>query len=157
MAHYSFTQQYKHNNTTFAKHTPAMNFYPAPPVIEAQLYLRIPDEIRCIGKETEWRGGFARNFQDIFLEGPVAETLGNLYVVDIPFGRILKIDPAKNVTVAAEWDGEPNGLAPTADGDLLIADYKQVCGVQSMLNAHPNSTYRAFSSSTPAQEAFNPR
>jgi hypothetical protein len=111
-----------------------MNFYPAPPVIEAQLYLRIPDEIRCIGKETEWRGGFARNFQDIFLEGPVADTLGNLYIVDIPFGRVLKIDSSKNVAVAAEWDGEPNGLAPTADGDLLIADYKQVCGNRSVVN-----------------------
>ena len=117
------------------KHIPAMNFYPPPPVIEAQLYLRIPDEIRCIGKETEWRGGFARNFQDIFLEGPVADTLGNLYVVDVPFGRVLKIDPSRKVTVAAEWDGEPNGLAPTADGDLLIADYKQVCSFQSALNA----------------------
>jgi hypothetical protein len=134
-----------------------MNFYPAPPVIEAQLYLRIPDEIRCIGKETEWRGGFARNFQDIFLEGPVADTLGNLYVVDIPFGRILKIDRSKNVTVAAEWDGEPNGLAPTADGDLLIADYKQVCSIHSMQTAQPDSTCREFSSSIPAQEAFDPK
>jgi hypothetical protein len=133
-----------------------MNFYPPPPVIEAQLYVRIPDEIRCIGKETEWRGGFARNFQDIFLEGPVADTLGNLYVVDIPFGRVLKIDSSKNVTVAAEWDGEPNGLAPTADGDLLIADYKQVCStIHSKLNAKPDSTRRAFSSSIPAREAFD--
>lgn len=134
-----------------------MNFYPAPPVIEAQLYLRIPDEIRCIGKETEWRGGFARNFQDIFLEGPVADTLGNLYVVDVPFGRILKIDHAKNVTVAAEWDGEPNGLAPTADGDLLIADYKQVCSTHSIQTAQPDNICRAFSSSIPAQEASDPR
>jgi hypothetical protein len=134
-----------------------MNFYPAPPVIDAQLYLRIPDEIRCIGKETEWRGGFARNFQDIFLEGPVADTLGNLYVVDVPFGRILKIDPAKNVTVAAEWDGEPNGLAPTADGDLLIADYKQVCSTHSIQTAQPDNICRAFSSSIPAQEASDPR
>lgn len=134
-----------------------MNFYPAPPVIEAKLYLRIPDEIRCIGKETEWRGGFARNFQDIFLEGPVADTLGNLYIVDIPFGRVLKIDPAKNVTVAAEWDGEPNGLAPTADGDLLIADYKQVCSFRSTLNAYSDITCRAFSSSIPAQAASLPR
>ena len=134
-----------------------MNFYPATPVIEAQLYLRIPDEIRCIGKETEWRGGFARNFQDIFLEGPVADTLGNLYVVDVPFGRILKIDPAKNVTVAAEWDGEPNGLAPTADGDLLVADYKQVCSTHSMQTAQPDNICRAFSSSIPALEASDPR
>lgn len=134
-----------------------MNFYPAPPVIEAKLYLRIPDGIRCIGKKTEWRGGFARNFQDIFLEGPVADALGNLYIVDIPFGRVLRIDPAKNVTVAAEWDGEPNGLAPTADGDLLIADYKQVCSSNSTLNAYADITCRAFSSSIPAQAASAPR
>jgi hypothetical protein len=87
-----------------------MNFYPVPPVITAQLYLRIPDEVRCIGRETEWRGGFARQFQDIFLEGPVADTLGNLYVVDVPFGRVLKIDSEKNVTVAAEWRSTHRGL-----------------------------------------------
>jgi sugar lactone lactonase YvrE len=46
--------------------------------------------------------------------------------VDIPFGRILRIDADKKVSVAVQWDGEPNGLAATADGDLLVADYKQV-------------------------------
>ena len=106
-----------------------MNFYGPPPTIQAKLYVRIPDDQRCIGQETEWRGGFARGFQDIFLEGPVADDQGNLYIVDIPFGRILKIgpEPDKQVTVAAKWDGEPNGLAATPDGNLLIADYKQVC------------------------------
>jgi hypothetical protein len=103
-----------------------MNFYPPPPTIKAELYVRIPDELRCVGQETEWRSGFDRSFQHIFLEGPVADDLGNLYVVDIPFGRILRIDVDKNVSVVAQWDGEPNGLAATADGDLLIADYKQV-------------------------------
>jgi len=108
-----------------------MNFYGPPPTIQAKLYLRIPDEQRCIGQETEWRGGFSRDFQDIFLEGPVADDRGNLYIVDIPFGRILKIGPDKQVTVAATWDGEPNGLAATADGNLLIADYKQVSPTQT--------------------------
>ena len=103
-----------------------MNFYPPPPTIKAELYVRIPDELRCIGQETEWRGGFTRGFQDIFLEGPVADDLGNLYIVDIPFGRILRIDADKNVSVVVQWDGEPNGLVATVDGDLLIADYKQV-------------------------------
>ncbi|KAM0716137.1 hypothetical protein Q7P37_008651 [Cladosporium fusiforme] len=102
-----------------------MNFFPPPPTIKAELYVRIPDELRCTGRETEWRGGFARRFQDIFLEGPVADDLGNLYIVDVPYGRILKIRPDKSVSVAAEWDGEPNGLAATSDGDLVIADYKQ--------------------------------
>lgn len=92
----------------------------------AELHVRIPDELRCIGEETEWRGGFASKFQHIFLEGPVADTEGNLYVVDIPYGRILKIDSKKNVTVAVRWDGEPNGLVGSPDGTLVIADYKQV-------------------------------
>ena len=103
-----------------------MNFYPPPPVIKAELYVRIPGSVRCIGRESEWRGGFARQFQHIFLEGPVADELGNLYVVDVPYGRILRIDPGKNVTVSCEWDGEPNGLVGTRDGTLLVADYKQV-------------------------------
>ncbi|KAF5264590.1 hypothetical protein FOXYS1_4619 [Fusarium oxysporum] len=102
-----------------------MNFYPPPPVIKAEVYLRIPDDKRCLGQESEWRGGFAGSFQHIFLEGPVVDSAGNLYVVDIPYGRILKIDSEKNVSVACTWDGEPNGLVGTANGDLLVADYKQ--------------------------------
>ena len=103
-----------------------MNFYPVPPTIKAEVYLRIPDSIRCLNKESEWRGGFARQFQWIFLEGPVVDNEGNLYVVDVPYGRILKINPKKEVSVYAEWDGEPNGLAVTREGTIVIADYKQV-------------------------------
>lgn len=114
------------DQTPYAVAISTMNFFPPPPAIKAELYVRIPHDLRCIGSETEWRGGFARRFQDIFLEGPVADDLGNLYVVDVPYGRILKISPDKSVSVVASWDGEPNGLAATPDGDLVIADYKQV-------------------------------
>lgn len=94
--------------------------------------------MRCIGQNSEWRGGFTRPFQDIFLEGPLADNAGNLFVVDVPYGRILQIDPNKEVRVCAKWDGEPNGLAATPDGQLLVADYKQVHvvtskGIQEML------------------------
>lgn len=103
-----------------------MNFYPVPPTIKAEVYVRIPDDKRCLGRDSEWKGGFARKFQHIFLEGPVADADGNLYVVDIPYGRVLKISPSKEVLVCAEWDGEPNGLAAMQDGKLVVADYKQV-------------------------------
>lgn len=106
-----------------------MNFFAPPPTIEAELYLRIPDDQRCIDEETEWRSGSALGFKNIFLEGPVADDAGNLYIVDIPYGRILKINPEKTVEVACKWDGEPNGLVGTRDGKLLIADYKQVGSV----------------------------
>jgi gluconolactonase len=45
-------------------------------------------------------------------------------VVDIPWGRIFKITPEGVVTVAAEYDGEPNGLKFHKDGRAFIADHK---------------------------------
>jgi sugar lactone lactonase YvrE len=83
--------------------------------------------IRCKDRESEWRGGFSRAFQNIFLEGPVYTTSGDLFVVDIPYGRILRIDANKRVNMEVEWDGEPNGLAVDPNGKIAIADYKQVC------------------------------
>jgi sugar lactone lactonase YvrE len=102
-----------------------MNFYPPPPVIHAELFVRIPDEKRCLGQDTEWRGGFVGQFKSIFLEGPIVDDRGNIYVVDIPYGRILRISPDKDVSVCVQWDGEPNGLVGAADGNILVADYKQ--------------------------------
>jgi len=102
-----------------------MNFYPVPPVIKAEIYVKIPDDCRC-KEESEWRGGFAGRYQDIFIEGPTADAEGNLYITDIPHGQILKIDPKKNVTRCVKYDGEPNGMALRKDGKLVVADYKQV-------------------------------
>jgi hypothetical protein len=104
-----------------------MNFYPPPPVIKAKLFLKIPESLRCIGRETEWTGGFTRKFKHVFLEGPVADKEGNLFIVDVPYGRILRVDTRDvSVEVVAAWDGEPNGLALRQDGTIIIADYKQV-------------------------------
>lgn len=77
----------------------------------------------------------------IFLEGPTTDTQGNLFVVDVAYGRILKCDLNDSVgeakdgedgarrkdagwSVLAEYDGEPNGLALDLDGTLIVADYK---------------------------------
>lgn len=103
-----------------------MNFYPVPPVITAKVHCRVPDNLRCIGEDTEWKGGFTTTFQHIFLEGPTADEQGNLFFVDIPYGRILVLEIDGNVREIARWDGEPNGLALRHDGTLVIADYKQV-------------------------------
>ena len=61
---------------------------------------------------------------DSFLEGPVFDDEGNLYVTDIPFGRIFRIDAAGDWTLVAEYDGEPNGMKFLNDAELLITDYK---------------------------------
>ena len=59
-----------------------------------------------------------------FLEGPSFDRDGNLFVVDIPWGRIFKITPSGEVVVAAEYDGEPNGLKFHKDGRGFIADHR---------------------------------
>ena len=43
-----------------------------------------------------------------------------------PFAELRDLAMDAEVTVAAAWDGEPNGLAVAPDGQIAIADYKQV-------------------------------
>jgi gluconolactonase len=62
---------------------------------------------------------------DSFLEGPSFDRKGNLWCVDIPFGRIFRIDPKGEWELAAQYDGWPNGLKIHKDGRIFIADYKR--------------------------------
>ncbi|GAA5843232.1 hypothetical protein JCM11251_002255 [Rhodosporidiobolus azoricus] len=100
-------------------------FYPIPPVIEPQLLVQIPDSLKAKGIESDWVGGSGA-IPDIFLEGITSVPDGSLYFVDIPFGRILKVDPkTKKIKECVQWDGEPNGLAVRDDGKMVVADYKR--------------------------------
>jgi len=67
---------------------------------------------------------FGSHKLDWFLEGPSFDREGNLYVVDIPFGRIFKVSPSGAWELRAEYDGWPNGLKIHRDGSLYVADYK---------------------------------
>jgi gluconolactonase len=61
---------------------------------------------------------------DSFLEGPVFDDDGNLYVTDIPFGRVFRIDPKGDWDLVAQWDGEPNGMKFLNATELLVTDYR---------------------------------
>jgi gluconolactonase len=61
---------------------------------------------------------------ECFLEGPVFDDQGRLYVTDIPYGRIFRIDRQARFELVLEYDGEPNGLKFHPDGRLFIADYR---------------------------------
>jgi gluconolactonase len=98
----------------------------APPKpITPKVFARIPDKFSCGDRQTIWtetmlHGASVPNF----LEGPSFDRAGNLYVTDIPWGRIFKITPQGDVSVAAEYDGEPNGLKFHKDGRGFITDHK---------------------------------
>ncbi len=97
-----------------------------PALITPELHSAMPERFRRAGKQTAWadanRGGAP---VDCFLEGPAFDRAGNLYVVDIPFGRIFRIAPSGEWTLAVEYDGWPNGLKIAPDGRILIADYRR--------------------------------
>src|SRR3954453_2283978 len=95
-----------------------------PKLIPTEVFSAMPAEFRR-NVRTEWadanRPGAAT---DCFIEGPSFDASGNLYIVDIPVGRIFRILPAGKWTLAIEYDGRPNGLKIGRDGRFLVADYR---------------------------------
>lgn len=95
-----------------------------PEIREMDVFTRMPAHFRR-HKKSAWsdanRGG---QITDSFLEGPVFDDAGNLFVCDIPWGRVFRIDQAGEWTLVAEYDGEPNGMKFMDADTLLITDYK---------------------------------
>jgi gluconolactonase len=96
----------------------------APQVRELELFTSMPEALRRRERTVRGVGHPGGGVADSFLEGPVFDGAGNLYVTDIPWGRIFRIDPQGAWTLAAEYDGEPNGMKFLDAGTLLITDYK---------------------------------
>src|SRR5258707_13683603 len=103
-----------------------MMYLEAPPrLIETQIFSAMPDEFRrkvC----TDWADANRPGaLTDCFIEGPSFDADGNLYIVDIPFGRIFRITPDKKWSLVVEYEGWPNGLKIRRDGRILVADYRR--------------------------------
>ena len=96
-----------------------------PTVRPLEVFTSMPDRYRRTGVRSLWadvnQGG---RLADSFLEGPVFDEQGNLYVTDIPFGRVFRIDPRGEWDLVAQWEGEPNGMKFLNAGQLLITDYR---------------------------------
>jgi len=96
-----------------------------PKLIETRIFSAMPDDFRRKGVATEWAdANRPGNPTDCFIEGPSFDAAGNLYIVDIPFGRIFAIAPDGKWSLVVEYDGWPNGLKIGADGRILVADYR---------------------------------
>lgn len=84
----------------------------APPVVKPEVFVQIPESL--------WKKGRHMSI----LEGPSFDREGNLYVVNVSYGQVFRISPAGNVSLVAEYDGEPNGLKIHKDGRIFIADHR---------------------------------
>jgi gluconolactonase len=125
-----------------------MMYLDTPPQrLETRVFSAMPAEFRRPGVRSDWadanRGGHA---VDSFIEGPAFDAAGNLYIVDIPFGRVFRIAPDGVWSLITEYRGWPNGLKIVPDGRILIADYMNgimeldpARGTITPLLAHRNS------------------
>lgn len=103
-----------------------MSLYAPPTPITSEVFTRLPDVFRMKNRDAAWVTANKPGHRlDCFLEGPSFDRMGNLYVTDIPYGRVFRIAPDGSWTLVAEYDGWPNGLKIHRDGRIFIADYKR--------------------------------
>jgi len=100
-------------------------FYINQPEVRAfETFSTVPGKFRSKGR-TDWADANQGGREiDCFLEGPVFDDDGNLYVTDIPYGRIFRVDPKGGWDLVAQWDGEPNGMKFISANRLIVTDYK---------------------------------
>lgn len=110
-----------------------LSFTP-PQVIDAKVLTRMPDGLRKAVR-SEWAdANKPGHLVDCFLEGPCFDRQGNLYLTDIPHGRIFRVSPSGDWQEVANTGGWPNGIAIHKDGSLWVADYRR-----GLLRVNPQS------------------
>lgn len=109
-----------------------------PRTIATEIFCRVPDELRRTGPRPAWFDTRPSASTHSFLEGPAFDRAGNLYCVDMPYGRIFRVQPDGTFSVVAEYDGYPNGLRIHQDGRIFIADRKRGLMVMGAAGGEPD-------------------
>ncbi|NBT34559.1 MAG: SMP-30/gluconolactonase/LRE family protein [Betaproteobacteria bacterium] len=93
--------------------------------IKAEVYSSMPAKFR---KKTRsaWSDPNRQGAEvECFLEGPSFDRDGNLWFVDIPFGRIFRLSTKGDWDLVTQYDGWPNGLKFDRQGMAWICCYKK--------------------------------
>ncbi len=94
---------------------------PAVQELNTRVFASLPGNLRITDIESTAAAILGRPF-DSFLEGLSFSSTGDLFCVDVSFGRIFSVNRAGEFTVLAKYDGKPSGLDVHPDGRLLITD-----------------------------------
>lgn len=94
-------------------------------IINAETFTRLPAHFRR-ARRLPWSDHNLHGQEvECFLEGPSFDRQGNLFVTDIPFGRVFSISPDGSWSLVVEYAGWPNGLKFHRDGRAFITDYQR--------------------------------
>lgn len=70
-----------------------MFFLEQPLIRTLEVFTAMPESMRRRQRSAWGDANRHGAIVDSFLEGPVFDTQGNLYVTDVPWGRVFRIDP----------------------------------------------------------------
>ncbi len=99
--------------------------FAAPPEVTARVFATLPQELAGDARQSFWLQQQHKGRQlPAFFEGPSFDRQGNLYCVDVAYGRVFRINPEGEFDLVVQYDGEPNGLKIHQDGRIFIADYR---------------------------------
>ena len=97
--------------------------------MNTEVFATVPDALHWKQGATDWSKAPSRSQwgkPGSFLESPNFDAGGTLHCVDIPYGRIFRVDPSsREFEVVYQYDGEPNALRFHKDGRIFIADAKR--------------------------------
>jgi len=85
----------------------------------------LPESYRHRGKPSPW-AEMTRPGQKMhsFLEGAFFDSKQNLWLSDVPYGRVFRISPEGNWRVMHHIDGEPHSMRITKDGRHIAVDHR---------------------------------
>lgn len=99
---------------------------PPSKVVIAKAFTVLPAPLHHQGPPSAWarmtRPGQAMHS---FLEGPTIGTEGDLWLADVPYGRLFRVDQHGQWHVAFQYEGEPHALKLMSDGRIAIVDYSK--------------------------------
>jgi gluconolactonase len=102
-----------------------MFYFKAPERVQTKIHWQLEPKMRN-KRRSDWADPNRLGQEvDSFLEGPSFDREGNLYFVDIPFGRVFRLSPHGRCEIVCQYDGWPNGLKIHKDGRIFICDYKR--------------------------------
>jgi gluconolactonase len=93
--------------------------------LTATLWTELPDDLHHRGDPSAWakmtRPGQAMHS---FLEAAFFDKDGNLWLSDVPYGRVFRVSPAGDWTLMHQIDGEPHAMRIAPDGRHIAVDYR---------------------------------
>ncbi|SFR13251.1 SMP-30/gluconolactonase/LRE family protein [Poseidonocella sedimentorum] len=93
--------------------------------LNATPWTALPEALHHRGAPSAW-ARMTRPGQDMhsFLEAAFLDAEGDLWLSDVPYGRVFRINPAGQWTMEHQIDGEPHAMRIAPDGTRMAVDYR---------------------------------